>query len=133
MDPNQFTKAVAEAIPTLQAHTLARLHEAIELVERGEYAKASGEITTAQARLGRLVWVEHNVMPFSESMVVKVKDLSAGMELKEWGTLADMDIESIQCQGGGQHQHSVATLRFESGLEVNLDPDDEVMLVGQRD
>lgn len=133
MEDEKLAGAVTKGIGVLRGHTLSRLHDALEMVERGDYAKAMHELHTAQNRLARLTWMEDNVAPFSESMVIKAKDVSEGMELKQWGTVVSRESESAECEAGHQHHHDYITLKFESGFEAQLGPDDEVMLVGQSD
>lgn len=131
MQSEKLAKAVADAIPVIQNHAIGRLHEAIDMIERGDINEALGEIANAQARLSRLTWVEQHVAPFANSLVIKVRDVAEGITLAEWGVVAEKKAQEQVCPSG--HQHDTVWLRFESGHEVTLAPDDEVMIVSTDD
>lgn len=102
----------------------ARLRDALDAVEAGDFDAAYDRTTEAMAKLGPLVQAQNTIAVMAEGNVVRARDVSEGMTLAGMGVVTAKETE--ECPG---RDHGHVKLSFEGERVLTLSDAAEVFVM----
>lgn len=105
----------------------ARMREAVEAIDEGEFVDAARYLHEASVKLDMLAYAQGGLAVLSDMYIARAEQLSEGDRVKDLGVVVSTDAESCESCGEG-HRH----FRFANGEEAVI-PGRQELLVHKPD